>query len=160
MADTVLLEKCHPGIGFRLRDGAVAVRAYGTPFGDKQRHTTAQRRLRLAAQELAMRAGVEVQGVGNVGPCNRIRRRHIHILRPGRRADDNQIIRIDRADCGDDGLRIRFDHTAPGNLQGLIIDFIDDMVPVAVASGHILEETDGLSPLAFGIVRMPVDNDV
>lgn len=160
MADAVLLEKRHPGVGFGAVDGAVAAGAYSAPLGDEQRDAAAQRRLRLVAQELAVSAGVEVQGICDIGSRNRIGRRHVHILRPRGSTHDDEVVRIDRTDRGYDRLRIRFDDAAPGNLQGLIVDFIDDVVPVAVAPGHVLEKADGLRALAFGIVRMPVDNDV
>lgn len=161
MTDIVLFQKTHPCVGLRPGNAAIAIGIHSTPFRDKQCDAVVHCGTGSVTQPLAMRSGIKMQGVRDVAkPGNGIVGCGRYILGPVRRADNNEVIGIDLADGGDDRFRIRFNCAAPGNLQGFIIDFIDHMIIVAIASGHILEKADGLGPLVFSGVRVPVDNDI
>ena len=160
MADALGLHEVDPSPGLGDGDVALATGAYRTPFRDEQRNAVVECRLGLVAQELAVRAGVEVQGVGDVGAADRGTRGHVYVLRPVGRADDDEVVGVDGADGVDHGLRIRLDGVAPRDVQRLVIDLVDDVIALAVGARHFLEEGDGLAAVVFGVMGVPVDDDV
>ena len=108
-----------------------------------------------------MRAGVKMQGVGDVGVAgDRIAGGHVHILRPVRRAHHDQVVRVDRADGADHGFGVRLQRIGPRDVQRLVVDLVDHVVAMAVRARHVLEKGDRLRAVLLGMVRVPVDDHV
>lgn len=161
MADVVRFEEAHPGIGFRRGDAAVTIGIHCTPFRGEYRNTVAHCRTGFVTQGLAVCSGIKVQRISDVAVTgDGVIGCYVHVLRPGRRANDDQVIRINLTYGGDNRSRVRFNGAAPGDLQRLVVDFIDNVVAAAIAGGHVLKEADGLSLVSFRMVGVPVDNGV
>ncbi len=161
MADAIFLQKVHPDVGFRSGDRAVAVGIDRSPFGHEQGYAIVHCGARFSAQFFTVGAGVKMQGIGNIIEAgNGVQRGRIHILRPIGCADNDQIIGVDLPDSGNHGLGVGFDGIAPGNLKGLIIYFINNVVVPLVAGGHILKKLYGFLLVVFCVVTVPINDHI
>ena len=109
-----------------------------------------------------MRTGIEVDRIGDVGEAQRIGRRDIHVLAPGRGTHDNDAIRVEITDNRNNLIGVALD-AAPLGAVRFIGNFIDQVLRCTVAVGHFGEEGLGLSLVNIRVaVRqdVPVDNNV
>ena len=82
-------------------------------------------------------------------------------MRPGRRAYENQILRV-VANDGADGVGVAFDRApvAAVSVNRFVEDFVDDVRHVFVLFGNRFEKCLCEGCFLVGAVAMPVDNDV
>ena len=92
---------------------AAAVRAADAPLADENRKSPALRVQNALPQPLAVRSGIEMAGVHQICPRDRVGRRILKILTPRARADQDNAVRGVRADGLDDAFRVRLDVVLP-----------------------------------------------
>mmetsp|Transcript_290 Transcript_290/g.750 ORF Transcript_290/g.750 Transcript_290/m.750 type:complete len:232 (+) Transcript_290:704-1399(+) len=103
-----------------------------------------------------------MQDVGNVVvDGDRILGGNVDVLGVKGRADEDEgvIVVGIGADGVDDGLGVVLDHV-PVRVDGLVVNFVDDVGVIAVVVDHVAKELEGLGLVGFGFVGMEVDDHV
>ena len=116
-ADALLVQKREPLFALGGEHAARAVRAAGSPFGDKHGQPLVHRGGNAVAQPLTVRACVKMTGVHQIRAGNRVVCRVENILTPSARADEDDALRGVCADGLYHGLGIGLDVAASSNVR-------------------------------------------
>lgn len=113
-----------------VREKLVARIQRSPPLSDKERKSGINRLFRFGHEFFPVASGIEMQGVHDVRLTgNGILCGLVHILTPGGRSDDNDVVGVIFPYLGDYFFSVGFNLTAPGNMIAVrfIADFIDDV---------------------------------
>ena len=108
-----------------------------------------------------MSGRVIVERVHHVAVAQWIFGSGVHILAPGRGADDDDVVRIILTDRIDNGVGVGLDTTRPAHRHRLVTDFINDIGQVAILSGNLGEKGRRFSGvIGWCVVYVPVHQNV